>query len=118
MSMQPSSFLAFAGNVLHLREVRENLIAANLANANTPGYEAVDINFPQALAAAMDGSASDPQPQYLQDFPVGLDGNDVSPTAEKIEAVMNNNEIENEVTYLHQATSDLITAFRPNPDGI
>ncbi len=118
MSLGPPAFLTFAENVLHLRDVRENLLAANVANADTPGYKAVDIDFPKALAAAVDGSSGDPTPQYLQDFPVGLDGNDVSLTTEKVEAVENNDEIADEVTYLHQATSDLITALRPNPNGV
>lgn len=115
------SFLNFASNVLQLREVREGLIAANIANSGTPGYKAVDIDFPKALAASMDGSAGTTdatKAQYLQDFPVGLDGNDVSLTAEKLEAVTNNNAIAGEVTYLHQATSDLITALRPNNSGV
>jgi flagellar basal-body rod protein FlgB len=117
MSMPSPTFLTFAQAVLDLRDVRENLLAANVANADTPGYKASDIDFPEALSAALSGSSTDPTPQYLQDFPVGLDDNDVSLTAEKVEAVMNNDEIADEVTYLHQATSDLITALRPNPNG-
>ena len=115
--MQPD-FLAFAKNVLNLRELRENFLAANVSNADTPGYKAVDIDFQDALSAAMDGSSTDPSPLYQQDFPVGLDGNDVSLTAEKVEALMNDSGISSEVTYLHQATTDLITALRPNPNGI
>ena len=117
MVTQSPGFLDFAEAVLHLRDVRENLLAANVANADTPGYKASDIDFPAALSAALSGSASHPTPQYVQDFPVGLDDNDVSLTAEKLEAVMNNDATADEVTYLHQATSDLITAFRPNPNG-
>jgi flagellar basal-body rod protein FlgB len=117
MMPQSPAFLTFAQTVLHLRDLRENLLAANVANADTPGYKAADIDFPASLSAALNGSASDPAPQYLRGFPVGLDDNDVSLTAEKVEAVMNNDEIADEVTYLHQATSDLITALRPNPNG-
>lgn len=117
MSLQSPAFLSFAQAVLHLRDVRENLLAANVANADTPGYKAADIDFPGALSAALSGSETDPAPQYLQDFPVGLDDNDVSLTEEKLEAVTNNDAIADEVTYLHQATSDLLTALRPNPNG-
>jgi flagellar basal-body rod protein FlgB len=35
---------------------RHEALAANLANANTPGYQRVDVDFHGALAAAMGGS--------------------------------------------------------------
>ena len=34
---------------------RHNALAANLANANTPGYQRVDVDFHSALSAAMAG---------------------------------------------------------------
>jgi flagellar basal-body rod protein FlgB len=34
---------------------RHQALAANLANANTPGYQRVDVDFHGALAAAMEG---------------------------------------------------------------
>ena len=34
---------------------RHEALAANLANANTPGYQRVDVDFHSALAAAMGG---------------------------------------------------------------
>jgi len=34
---------------------RHQALAANLANANTPGYQRVDVDFHGALAAALDG---------------------------------------------------------------
>ncbi|KDB03483.1 hypothetical protein U879_11740 [Defluviimonas sp. 20V17] len=39
-------------------------------------------------------------------------------TAEKLESLSNIGAMRSEVTYLHQSTSDLITAMRPNPNGI
>ena len=36
--------------------VRQNALAANLANADTPGYRRVDVDFHSALAAAMGSS--------------------------------------------------------------
>ena len=37
---------------LQLRAERSQLLAANLANADTPGFKARDIDFRQALASA------------------------------------------------------------------
>ena len=48
--------LDFQGQALGLRSQRQRLIASNIANADTPGYVARDIDFQQALREAT-GSA-------------------------------------------------------------
>lgn len=116
MSTAPA-FLAFARADLSLRHRRQELIATNIANADTPGYKARDINFSKALHSALDGGRASPHAGYVQRFPVGLDGNDVSPTAEKLESIRNDGAAGAEVTFLHQATQNLLTAIRPNPNG-
>jgi len=42
---------------LKLRSYRQQLLASNIANADTPHYKAVDIDFGQALHQALAGSA-------------------------------------------------------------
>lgn len=42
-------------NSLVLRAQRQQVIASNIANADTPGFVARDFNFAQALADANDG---------------------------------------------------------------
>ncbi len=44
--------LDFQGQALALRSERQRLIASNIANADTPGYQARDMNFAQALREA------------------------------------------------------------------
>lgn len=44
--------LAFQATALKLRTERQQLLAANIANADTPHYKAVDLNFAQALREA------------------------------------------------------------------
>ncbi len=44
--------LAFHGQALALRSERQRLLASNIANADTPGYVARDMNFAQALQQA------------------------------------------------------------------
>ncbi|MFD2180281.1 flagellar basal body rod protein FlgB [Veronia pacifica] len=39
-----------------VRAKRAETLASNLANANTPGYKAQDVNFEKALAAATSGA--------------------------------------------------------------
>ena len=40
---------------LNLRAQRQQLLSANIANANTPGYKAVDLDFSAAYKAALSG---------------------------------------------------------------
>lgn len=44
--------LNFHGQALTLRSERQRLLASNIANADTPGYVARDMNFAQALREA------------------------------------------------------------------
>jgi len=44
--------LQFQTQALMLRSERQRLIASNIANADTPGYQARDMNFAQALREA------------------------------------------------------------------
>ena len=55
-----TSGLDFHSKALVLRAERQQVIASNIANADTPGYAARDLNFKQAMAAATgaDGSSS------------------------------------------------------------
>ena len=45
--------LGFHENVLRLRSERQQLLASNIANADTPGYKAKDMDFQAAMKAAM-----------------------------------------------------------------
>jgi flagellar basal-body rod protein FlgB len=46
------SYLGVHASALKLREQRTELLARNLANADTPGFKARDMDFRAALAAA------------------------------------------------------------------
>jgi len=55
------SYLGIQPDALEVYSQRSEVLAANLANADTPGYQARDIDFRAALAAAgqgQEGSAS------------------------------------------------------------
>lgn len=77
---------------LRLRSYRQEVLAANLANADTPNYKSVDFDFGAALreataTAAHRGSAQGPAqaPQLLYRTPaqLALDGNSVEADAER-----------------------------------
>ena len=57
MFAQLTSGLDLHANALMVRAERQRAIASNIANADTPGYAARDVNFKQAMAAASGASA-------------------------------------------------------------
>ena len=52
MFAQLTSGMDFQANALIVRAERQRVIASNIANADTPGYRARDVNFKDAMAAA------------------------------------------------------------------
>jgi flagellar basal-body rod protein FlgB len=52
MSNRLTDVLDFQGQALQLRSERQRLIASNIANADTPGYIARDMDFAKTLKAA------------------------------------------------------------------
>ena len=87
-------------NAMHLQSRRAQLLAQNLANSDTPGFKAKDINFKDALNTASNGkmkaalNATQPghiQPKgflmgveemYREPMQPSLDGNTVEPHVE------------------------------------
>jgi flagellar basal-body rod protein FlgB len=111
-----AGFLSFYDGVFATAQGREAQLANNIANANTPGFKAMDMPFQATLAAHL-GGATPPDPEYRAGNTVGLDGNDVALDGERVEATKNAEQMMAAATFLHQSTADLITALRPNPSG-
>lgn len=83
VSMIDSPEIRSLGHLLDVNATRAELITSNLANIDTPGYRARDVNFAQAMQRA----ATDPMMEYASFTPAahtveGLatrpDGNNVS----------------------------------------
>ena len=65
--------LDFHAKALVLRAERQKVIASNIANADTPGYSGRDINFKEAMAAAVGGTSPNLRPlQTSAGTPSGL----------------------------------------------
>jgi flagellar basal-body rod protein FlgB len=56
MSSRIDDALRFNQTALNLRAARQELIASNIANADTPNFKAKDIDFASALKGAMSGT--------------------------------------------------------------
>jgi flagellar basal-body rod protein FlgB len=78
-ALQPQS------EALVLRARRQQVIASNIANADTPGYKAVDFDFTRALQAALrdPGKADAPLLQPRAAAQPSADGNTVDMDAER-----------------------------------
>ena len=88
VSSRLDAMLQFNANALRLRSERQALLAANIANADTPNYKAVDFDFAKALEAANAASAkgavaAKPGTLYRQPAQASLDGNSVEMDTER-----------------------------------
>jgi flagellar basal-body rod protein FlgB len=64
--------LRFHQTALSLRAGRQELLASNIANADTPNYKARDVNFASALQSALSGTAT--KLPVVQTSPLHLEG--------------------------------------------
>lgn len=58
MAIHFDKALGLHAEALKLRAERARILAANLANESTPGYQARDIDFAASLQRALEGDAS------------------------------------------------------------
>lgn len=58
MTSRIDEALQFHQTALNLRAGRQELLASNIANADTPNYKARDIDFASALQGALSGSTA------------------------------------------------------------
>ena len=61
---------------LNVLGTRQKLVASNIANADTPGYQTSDINFQAAYQNALNGQTSEARP--VGNLAPKADGNNVS----------------------------------------
>jgi len=115
---------------LSLQARRAELLGANLANADTPGYKARDIDFRAAMAAAEAGLAGGPlevtqvghlQPSgfspdgeilYRQPVQPSLDGNTVETQVEMAQFAENSVRYLATLRFLSGKFNSYLTAFR------
>ncbi|MFZ6876114.1 flagellar basal body rod protein FlgB [Undibacterium sp. Di27W] len=77
----------FNERALDLRVYRQTLLASNIANADTPGYKAMDIDIDAALR---DGKTSKTvTPHYVTPSQGAIDGNTVEMDVERVKFTQN-----------------------------
>ncbi len=111
---------------MQARSRRAGVLAANIANADTPGYKARDIDFKSAMRAAEQGVtlrttsaahvAPDAAPggelKYRVPLQPSVDGNTVDGHVEKSEFMKNGTLYSAGLTFLGARINGLITALR------
>jgi flagellar basal-body rod protein FlgB len=102
---------------LGLRAARQQVLASNLANADTPNYKARDIDFNAALGtalAARDGSAAPGAPQLLFRVPAqaSVDGNTVEMDAERAQLADNAVHYEADLTIVTMQIKTMLSAIQ------
>lgn len=125
----------FQEMVLNLRVKRQDLLASNIANADTPNYKARDIDFEASLKAALNGraentgavplarsalshqgglaaAAGDPQVRYTQPAQPSIDGNTVELDAERARFTENALHIEANLVFLSGRIKQLLSAIQ------
>ena len=75
--------LRFQQEALNLRAQRQEVLAANIANADTPGYQARDIDFASELKKVMQRGRDATSVVALTMTSTSLDGNTVDMDRER-----------------------------------
>ncbi len=124
--------LSFQSQALGLRAYRQQVLAANIANADTPNFKARDFNFSSALkdaiagrsagnlplaktaTAHLGGSLDTGSPRLMFRVPTqpSVDGNTVEMDAERAEFSQNAIQYEAGVTFLSQQIRTMMAAVQ------
>jgi len=122
--------LAPHANALALRAQRTRLLAANLANADTPNYKARDMDFKAALAKTLKGSdvnlqttnrghmrpgsggGAQIQTYYRPAQQPSVDGNTVDTQVEQAQFTRNAIEYQASLRFLSGTIKGLLSAIR------
>lgn len=114
--------LNFHSQALGLRGMRQQLLASNIANADTPDYKARDIDFQKALKTALDApqSASATRPAaapqthilYRTVLQPSADGNTVDMDVERAQFAENATRYEANLTFLNAQIKAILAAIQ------
>ncbi|MBV8210564.1 MAG: flagellar basal body rod protein FlgB [Burkholderiaceae bacterium] len=123
--------LDFQATALGLQAQRAKVLASNIANADTPNYQARDFDFGQALAQATQSATqptapvrthpghlpasatATPQPalQYRQPLQAALDGNSVDVDTERAAFAENSLRYEASLRFLNGQIRTMLSAI-------
>lgn len=109
--------LGVHSDALHLRADRTRILAANIANENTPGFQAQDLDFAGALAQSQSQEAGEPQLDsdgnalYRVPFHPTRDGNTVEIGVEQAAFSQNASDFQTSLTFINMKLKGLAKAI-------
>ena len=131
MLEQMTARLDFHSNALLLRSQRQQVIASNIANADTPGYVARDFDFASALKSVSGGAAGSsvsvtnaghmrlgttdarkPEMAYTVQTQPSLDGNSVDIDRERANFVDNSIRYESTLRFINGHVKTMLSAIQ------
>ncbi|EHR72879.1 flagellar basal-body rod protein FlgB [Burkholderiales bacterium JOSHI_001] len=135
MMQRLTGVLDFQSQALVLRSERQRVIASNIANADTPGYQARDMDFSRALQEATGGLAlpgqmratqaghiqpaagarSENRLQYATAAQTNLDSNTVDMDRERASFVDNAVKYEATLRFINSSVRSMLDAMK-NPN--
>ena len=127
--MNTNSILGVHVQAIRLRAERAKILAQNMANADTPGYQARDIDFQDLIAkessggvglrttnsahiATSDTSTSATDLKYRIPLQPSVDGNTVDMQTERAEFMRNALMYQTSLQFLNGRINGLMTAIR------
>jgi flagellar basal-body rod protein FlgB len=124
-------YMRFHQLALSVRGQRQQLLASNIANADTPNYKARDIDFGAAMHAALDkttgardlsktaaahlsqpGTVAGLPPAYRKEVQGNVDGNTVDMDVERNEFTENALRYEASLTMINMQIKGLLSAIQ------
>lgn len=131
MSNSIDQALKFQQTALNLRAQRSQLLASNIANADTPRFKARDIDFKSALGQAVSGRSSGALPLaassaghlqapaealppgtlYRSEQQSSIDGNTVNLDVERAQFAENAVQYEASITFINSTLKAMQTAI-------
>ncbi len=128
MALNLDSYLGIHAKALIARDQRASQLANNLANANTPNYKAMDVDFNDLLAASMGANSQRVQvtaPNHINtnaDFSANLkyrtpnqaslDGNTVDKDIETTEFARNALNYQATLSFLNGKIKSMVVALK------
>ena len=130
MSINFDTALGIHADALRVRSQRAELLASNMANADTPNYKAQDIDFQSAMKMAVSGQSSgmetthsnhiktahsqfsSPAVQYRTTMQDSLDGNTVDEQIEQAQFMQNSVQYQASLNFLGGKFRGLLSAIK------
>ncbi|WP_439411917.1 flagellar basal body rod protein FlgB [Enterobacter ludwigii] len=113
MSISFDKALGVQPRAIAVRLNRAELLAANLANVDTPNFQAKDIDFAKEMQRSQNGfsDVSTPEVKYRVPFQPAEDGNTVSLDVEQSEFSRNSQDFQASITFLNMKFAGLKQAI-------